>query len=385
MSLRLGQTGPTGHPTAVSQLIHDGVRLAVGYGKGAGLQAVVSAHFEALERYFMSTTGNRRLADGAAAVLTAKEVSRQAALQPDLVIQRWAAEFPESGTACTAYHGDRSSVWYPIFLCDPRYHRHPLPGDSVNSYRSLLRYTSSLGTAAGANATEAVLHGLCELIEHDGLSHALLRWFIAGIAEIDIVAPESLPDRLRTLWRETEDAVGAPVYLIDVTTDLSVPVYLAVPDGDGTRPSPFGAGASPLAAYAAERALSELVQSTGLGDTAAGTGAGNLAAWPDLRDCALLPIRRLLTGRIRQVPLRANLTDAASVDAALDRVAGQLHSHELEYYHVELTPADSLVSVATVVAPGLERFSLVHLGLPVVPTGRGWSLWAAARLARSAG
>jgi ribosomal protein S12 methylthiotransferase accessory factor len=379
---RLEEVGCLLHPIRISRLVRDGVEVAVGYGKGAGLQGVASAHFEALECYFMSARSNRRLAEGAAALMSASDVAAQTALNDDLVIQRWAKEFPASVAACAVYHGPRASVWYPIFLSDPAYHLHPLAGDSVGPYRSLLRYTSSLGTASGVNVQEAVLHGLCELIEHDGLSHALLRWFIARMAQVDLVDPESLPPRLKLLYLDAVAAVGAPVFLLDVTTDVGVPVYLAIKDNDESELGVFGAGASPSGEYAAERALSELIQSGALADPeTTGAAIRHLSAWPALQECVRLPVRRL-SQAVRHVPLRGDVGETGTVELGLSTVARLLRTRGIEFYTCELAPAGSQIAVATILAPGLERFSLVHLGMPVVPTGRGWSLWMTARTRR---
>jgi len=328
----------------------------------------------------MSAADNRRLTPGAARLLPATRIASQDKLGPDLVIQRWAAEFPDSPAACAAYHGSQSTVWYPLFLSDPRYFRCPLPGDRVEPYRSLLRYSSSLGTAAGVTLAEAVFHGLCELIEHDGVSHALLRWFIAGELAIDLVAPELLPDHLHTLHRRATDAADAPVHLIDVTTDLGVPVYLAIADGDGARPTLVGAGASPIAWYAAQRALNELVQSCALDRTRdardASAATQRLAPWPALQQCAQLPVRRLMSGRVRTVALRDTSGAGLDPESGLDHLARVLHDHGIEHFVCELTPPHSLIAVATTIAPGLERFSLVRFNLPVLPTGRGSRIWS---------
>jgi ribosomal protein S12 methylthiotransferase accessory factor len=383
MHLHAQQVGSPDYPITRSRLVRDGTELAVGCGKGPGSQGLASAHFEALERYLMSAPDNRRLATGAASLLPAQRVAGQAELRGDLVVQRWAAEFPQSLAACARHQGSRSTLWYPIFLSDPRYFRRPLPGDSTAPYRSLLRYCSSLGTAAGVDRTEAIFHGLCELIEHDGLSHALLRWFIAGTIETDVVDPDDLPDRLRVLHRTAQNAIGRPVHLIDATTDLGIPVYLAVGEPYGDQATLTGAGASPLAGCAAERALSELVQGSALA-TAAVDGTADpvirrLAPWPALQNCARLPVRRLLAGRVGRVPLGADSDDDPSPQAGLDQVNHILRQRGIDYYICDLAPPQSLIAVATTIAPGLERFSLVRLGMPVLPTGRGWSVWTAAR------
>src|SRR5215470_3216981 len=96
MVLRSEQLGPPGSPTTVSRLVRDGHELAVGCGKGSDEQGLASAHFEALERYHMSAADNRRRTPGAARLLPAARIAGQDELGPDLAIQRWAAEFPDS-------------------------------------------------------------------------------------------------------------------------------------------------------------------------------------------------------------------------------------------------------------------------------------------------
>jgi len=364
-------------PTMRVRLVRAGAPVAVGYGKGGGAQGEASAYAEALERYLMSARDNRRFARDATVLLDAAAVAGQPALASDLVIQRWAAEFPAAVAACAEYRGPAGAVRYPTFLADPRYFRQPVPGDAVGPYRSLLRYSSSLGTAAGLDVTEAVYHGLCELVEHDGVSQALLRWFVAGHPGVDMVTAAALPAPLRTLHREATAAAGASVHLLDVTTDLSVPGYVAVSAGAASGATRFGAGASSWGSYAAERALSELIQSCAL----AGAGDGDvtadrLAAWPALQRCLRMPVDDLLAGPVRQVALRGDPGGATPAEG-LAQVGRMLARRGIDYYVCELAPVDSLIAVTTTIAPGLERFSLVRHGVPVIPTGRGRHLWPA--------
>ncbi len=381
LDVRVDYLGPSGHRTARVRLLRDGVQVAIGFGKGAEAQGNASALFEALERYLMSAQDNRRYAPGGADLLSAAEVASQPYLRADLVVQRWATEFPEAVAACAMHCGAAGAVFYPLFLTDPRYFRRPLPRDSVQPYRSLLRYASSLGTAAGMNLTEATHHGLCELIEHDGVSQALLRWFIARTPGIDVVDCASLPDRLRALYLDAVQVARAPVHLIDVTTDIEVPVYLAMSQLDASRVTCVGAGASPSGAHAAERALSELIQTTALTEDLSGDAAANrLRAWPALQRCARLPIGDLLSGPVRRVALRKTPDGDDDPERGLEQVGRLLRQRNIEFFVCEVAPPESLISVATTIAPGLERFSLVRLGVPVTPTGRGWRMWPRARL-----
>lgn len=365
--------GPNGCLIQISRLLQADAEVAEGYGKGKGPDGIAGGHFEALERYFMSAPINRRLALGPASIRKAADVARQPGLAEDLVIQRWAEDFPESVAACAAHSRPGSSLWYPIFLGDPHYYQKPLPGDSVEPYQNMLRYASSLGIAAGANAKEAHLHGLCELIEHDAFSHALLRWFIARIPRVLIVDIGSLPGHVKLLYDTAVETVGTEVFLLDVTTDIGVPVYIAVPGGGGA----VGAGSSPIGEHAAVRTLNELIQLEVLTDGREARAPSNrLAAWPALQECVS---PRIVSSRDAQlVPLRGTVADVSTVESSLRSVTELLHRHGIYSYTCELAPPGSLISVVSTIAPGLERFSLVRTGVPIIPTGRGWSVWASA-------
>jgi ribosomal protein S12 methylthiotransferase accessory factor len=177
-----------------------------------------------------------------------------------------------------------------------------------------------------------------------------------------------LPDGLAERHAAAERAAGGPVRLLDVTTDLDVPVYLAVAVGDAPR---VGAGSSAWASDAAARALDELVQSCAQSPQRVAGAAAKLARWPALARCVRLPLDKL---RIRPVPLRAD-PGTDSVAHGLAQVSGALAARGLSHHVGEIAPAGSLIAVTTTVAPGLERFSTVRHGDPVLPTGRGWHLW----------
>jgi len=365
LTARVRSVGPRHASTTQVELARRGRHMAVGWGKGSGDQAMASAWFEALERYLMSAADNRRWPADGPILLSAGEVAAQPELAADQVVRRWAAEFPSAVAACATLTG---GVRYPVFLIDPRYFRWPVDGDDVRLYRGLLRYSSSLGTAAGATVAEATYHGLCELIEHDGVSHALLRWYVAGRPDAAEVPLSALPDGLAERHAAAERAAGGPVRLLDVTTDLDVPVYLAVAGGDAPR---VGAGSSAWASDAAARALDELIQSCAQSPQRVAGAAAKLAGWPALARCVRLPLDKL---RIRPVPLRAD-PGTDSVAHGLAQVSGALAAHGLSHHVGEIAPAGSMIAVTTTVAPGLERFSTVRHGDPVLPTGRGWHLW----------
>jgi ribosomal protein S12 methylthiotransferase accessory factor len=136
----------------------------------------------------------------------------------------------------------------------------------------VLRHVDTNGLAAGSTLLEAVVHGLCEVIERDALSILSFRAAFGdvdekgmGCREIDLA---TLPESGRALVeRICSDSMRVEMHLLP--SDVGVPVFRSViVDNDypsaGSAPKVrrfVGLGASPNAALAAIRSLTEAVQS----------------------------------------------------------------------------------------------------------------------------
>ncbi|HET7488861.1 MAG TPA: YcaO-like family protein [Acidimicrobiales bacterium] len=121
---------------------------------------------------------------------------------------------------------------------------------------------STNGLASGNNTAEAVLHGLCEVIERDALALWSAAGSAAGRLDLSTVA-DPAARRLLDLF----EAAGIDVAAWDVTSDVGVPVYRVVivdrlaDDHFDPKPAAFGAGCSPDPDLALRRALTEAAQS----------------------------------------------------------------------------------------------------------------------------
>lgn len=126
--------------------------------------------------------------------------------------------------------------------------------DSGASYCHFAESTS--GTSLGSSFEEATVHGLLELIERDAV---LVAWHAA--AALDRIVPDSLADEEVELLRHVIARNGYDVYLLDATSDLGIPVVVAVARNLGGDPAAFlTAGSSYDIADAARSALWELSQ-----------------------------------------------------------------------------------------------------------------------------
>lgn len=118
-----------------------------------------------------------------------------------------------------------------------------------------IRNPISTGLAAGSTRAMAVRNGLCELIERD----AFMIYYLTE-TELPVVDLATAPPRLRRLV-DRVTAHGLELTVLDATTDLGVPVAIAVLVDRRSRPAvTVAAAGGPDAAAVIESALEEAVQ-----------------------------------------------------------------------------------------------------------------------------
>lgn len=380
----LTDLGRDGDPTAWAcrLLTRDGnvPPMACGMGKGRREEARVGALFEALEHYL---TGPALFDPAIVEPVRASDLAAGPLRDDACMVPLTRA--PAERVACRWYRplGRGRATRVPLFLSDPWYvetHAAPLrarAGDGCD-YTHLMRYSCNSGSAIGVTAVEALLHALNETIERDALSLFLVRAFL-GTARprLAVIDPATLPSELERAHAAAERLLGSPAYLLDITGDVGVPTMLAYTAPTPGRPHRRGTGTSLSPAYAAWRALTELLQST-LGETLAWSdasrrgGTAGLAGYPELRACG----RFDLTDHLRDAPAVAFPQDPPAGPPGHPRrqlralrAALAAHGHT-PYWRTVAAVTGEIVAVHVVV-PGLERFMLVTDGNLVLPGPRG--------------
>ena len=208
-----------------------------------------------------------------------------------------------------------------------------------------LFHRTSNGLASGNCVEEAVLHGVCELVER----HAVR---LAG--EDPARKVPLIEDSIGVPWlREPLDrirAAGSKLALWDVTGDLGIPVFLvdlAAPD----IPNVWrGSGCHPDPAVALSRALTEAAQSrltyiSGARDDLPFFGGEDLAQ--RLFESFEEPAG---TKTLAEMPGLSSESVAADLEAVVAHLAGQ----GFETFWVDLTRPDVGVPVVTTFIPGLK-------------------------------
>lgn len=241
--------------------------------------------------------------------------------------------------------------------------------DICFSARGARKHMATNGLGAGFAREEACLHGLCELIERH--AQRLAELFLSNPGGIGphpyaFVRPDSLGERVdslaATLGRNAE-----AVRLLDITSEIAIPTFMATVVRDRQRAEGFGT--HPNAAIAAEMALLEAAQtvssliaggredltirarSLGRHERPRPLGADDSWFWLD-RD-AVMSYGPRCAG-FRSDDVRDDL------DWSLRRVRAAGLSHVLM---IELTPPEAAPAhVVRMIVPGLESNNPFHTG-----------------------
>jgi YcaO-like protein with predicted kinase domain len=328
----------------------NGRSLSVHQGKGAELAAAqASGIMEAAEHHLAEHIARAptlataiQIAERGRVVELASLPRSVVELRPDDTIGWMMGEDLATGEA----------VWVPHEMVHLDL-RLPLPAGSGHFA------LGSNGLASGNRQCEAVIHGVCELIERDALT--LFYQEPAAVQAMRRVALASVDDPLCAELLQRFEAAGVEVAIWDVTSDLSVPcMFCMVADRqpDTFRPvgSARGSGAHVERAVALSRALCEAAQSrlTQIVGARDDLQAGALSA---LRsdEATTRALAQMRAGEaLRRFEQTPSLADA-SWQEDIDYLLARLHACGMcEVLVVDLSRAEIPCSVVRVIVPGLE-------------------------------
>lgn len=225
--------------------------VAVAQGKGLDLaSARVSGVMEAIEVFHAETVlrptlwaSARDLQPDRRAVDVAALPRLSAGPLPDHVPILWV-----EGTGLE----DGAPCWLPLETVSTDYSVPSPPGSGW-----FLATTN--GLASGNTREEAILHGLCEVIERDAV--ALWRLGGAGRRAASRIDPGSIADPAALELLDRFARAGVRVGLWDATSDVGVACFVAlVSGGEGEADPEIGAGCHPSRDAALVRALTEAAQ-----------------------------------------------------------------------------------------------------------------------------
>jgi ribosomal protein S12 methylthiotransferase accessory factor len=235
-----------------------------------------------------------------------------------------------------------AACWFPADLCVRR-----AAADFVPPLKL------STGCAAGVTHRDATLRAMLELIERD----AVALWWRGG-RRGRIVAPDSEAGQAAAtlLLQVRGDKTGRQTVLLDITTDLGIPVVAAFStrrDGLGFA---LGLGARTSLAEATRAAIFEMCQSElSLHVIAAkrqesGQSALNESDLRQLARAAIDPAGCLLLQPLDE----ATVSPATLAGDPVEAITEVLAAHGIIAYSLDLTRARFGIPVVRVIAPGLQ-------------------------------
>ncbi|MEL6345426.1 MAG: TOMM precursor leader peptide-binding protein, partial [Myxococcota bacterium] len=337
-------------------------QLSMGKGRSRA-QSRASAVCEAIERWSTVHQGDESFRRDRAAALG--DTARTPPTLLGFSEAQYAARVPDSDPnraiplpfepdveidwtpAWSLTHGCRR--YLPAAYC---YARYPVPPQARFCFHN------PNGTAAGGNLEEAVLQGFLELVERDGTA---IWWYnqlsrpAVDLGSFQHVYFTRLQDHYRQL--------GWTLWVLDLTTDLQIPTFVALAQHGETGDFCIGLGCHLEAWLGVQRALTELNQ---LFDPS----RPQHASWlPD----ALRQARFLFPEGTRTADAFASVS-FPDIRDAVEHCVARVAALGMETIVIDHSRPDAGLSVAQVVVPGLRHF-WPRLGpgrLYDVPVKMGW-------------
>ena len=261
---------------------------------------------------------------------------------------------------------DAEIDWTPVWSLSSQRHRY-LPTSMLYSMAPEQRgkfdlFADSNGCAAGNTREEAILQGFYELAERDAFA---IWWY--NRLRAPMVDLASFNDRYLASAAEYYAQCEREVWLLDVTSDICIPTFVALsrrPDAE-TEDIIYGAGAHADPKIAAQRAICELNQClTWLPRPGNRPGSHNakpmiddpLALWwwktARLSDCPWLAPAEAPMRQARDYPLIES-TDARD---DVEYCRGLVEAKGMELLVLDQTRPDIGMPVVRVIVPGMRHF-----------------------------
>ncbi|CAH2934416.1 MAG: hypothetical protein CPSOU_6545 [uncultured Paraburkholderia sp.] len=264
------------------------------------------------------------------------------------------------------------ALLYPQFLIDYRYASNQNEEDD-SDYRHARRYSCGTGLAVGVGLREAAVHALSEVIERHAIGLFLANTFFhSQPSSIRTIARDSLSNCLAGLLFEAEEQIGGRITMIDVTSNIQVPVIAAHCQGKTiSGVHVIGAGCSLYSEHATARAIKELVQQYMIADGVDFVRQEwarhyvHLAKYPKLLRCLVADLGQIEHKQGELPTVSSSPTDLGN---HLEKLFMACDRADMPAWVKALRREEGDITLACAVMPKMERFSTVSLGNYVVPT-----------------
>jgi bacteriocin biosynthesis cyclodehydratase domain-containing protein len=239
--------------------------------------------------------------------------------------------------------------WTPVWSLRDQRFRYVPTGLAYFFYHDA--HTDSNGCAAGNTLEEAIVQGFLELVERD----AYAIWWYNQMRRAELDLGEFDDSYVRDL-RSQFAAAGRKVWVLDVTSDLAVPTYVAIMHWtkDGHENIEFGSGAHFDRRIALLRALTELNQFLAIGMM--GGAPGDKPSLDGVTPLRLENYPFLSPAENPLVPPAPGLKLADNSRGQVEACVDVAREAGYDFLVLDQTRPDVGVPVARVIVPGLRHF-----------------------------
>jgi bacteriocin biosynthesis cyclodehydratase domain-containing protein len=279
-----------------------------------------------------------------------------------------------------AFDTEKKVDWTPVYSLTEQDFKY-LPSQycfaqyPAEDENNLYSYPDSNGCAAGNTIEEAILQGFLELVERD----AAAIWWYNRIRrpEVDL---KSAANPYVTEMMAYYKQIGRSLYVLDLTTDLEIPVFVALSHCEKTQGKDqiiYAFGAHLDVALALERAVVELNQLLPIVVKKKGEYLTKDQVFIDWLDGAklqeeayLVPLENQMKNVLTDYPKLCEATLYDSIQFCMDVTK----RNGLETLVLDLTQPDIGLPVVKVMVPGLRHFwrRTAPGRLYDVPVKMGW-------------
>lgn len=330
------------------------VNQSIGNGKGIGLASLVSAYFELLEHYYSGMLIDELELKHLKKEMIVNQLEVLKEIKPFEILIKSNLELVK----CIEFKSIDSDdkIYYPVELIQPQ---------NVEVINEFSIYSSNNGTAIGCTFYEAIIHGICEVVERDSLSILYLR--LLNSLALKQVNKTSLPIYLKCLISDFEAKIKGQIQIIDMTTEIDIPTYITFYSTDEL--PIIGCGCSISRETAIKRSVLECIQSTHLYND-------------EIQMEDHLVLKKFRSNKKLIDSLKLNYCDFETVDflstnnelfkpnEIYDSITRKLNNIGFEIYYRTIHENENLCCLQVIV-PGLENFQMIKTGLPVLPGKRG--------------
>lgn len=362
--------------TSCILLDKDNNLLDIGNGKGIGIQSELSAKYEALEHYLGTKRSNlsEKYFISTSAEVFEKISSENKKIIPDIFQKEAMIDVKTAWTTLDGYLTNKK-ITLPLYCVNPDYSLAPYKHDELD-YKKAISNPTNNGTAIGSTFEEALVHGINELIERDALSIFLLNTFVKKKPDkIKILKKSSADLQNKRIIDLIEHDLDEELLIVDITTDLAIPVFCVSFTKQPQSIQPTGFGASLNANYALERALLEALQSFHLYDNSLKIEdeaiLKKFEEWSVFKKCAHFDLQSMIQSEKQEVTLPLPSSDFLSLDRILNTLASVITKNNLELFYGLHYQSKNGISCVKVCIPGLEEFHRVRYGSFEIPGERG--------------